>query len=169
MVRSSLWSHRPQGKDQLDVRVCHEKDFDQVLGFLGQLWPDVDLEVGVMRGVFMECLRSSSHYLLCATDGDNPVGFCVMSTRESLWHMGLLAYIDVLIVDERYGSAGAGSLIIDRAKAIAAGLGCRFMELDSAFCREDAHRFYEKAGFRKTGYQFCAGLGDVPTTERPAG
>jgi hypothetical protein len=86
MVRSSLWSHRPQGKDQLDVRVCHEQDFDQVFGFLGQLWPDVDLEVGVMRGV-----------------------------------------------------------------------------------REDAHRFYEKAGFRKTGYQFCAGLGDVPTTERPAG
>ena len=47
-----------------------------------------------------------------------------------------------------------GTELLDAAIAAAKKKGCGRIELDSAFHREDSHKFYENIGFTKRAYLF---------------
>jgi GNAT superfamily N-acetyltransferase len=70
-----------------------------------------------------------------------------LSVRKSLWGQGFLGYVDELVVDESRRGEGIGGMLLERALELAKKGGCRRVELDSAFHRADAHRFYENHGF----------------------
>lgn len=68
--------------------------------------------------------------------------------------MGKLAYVDELVVDEGWRGRGIGTELLSRATDIAGKPGCGHIALDSASQRKDAHRFYEKLGFRQDALLF---------------
>jgi GNAT superfamily N-acetyltransferase len=53
---------------------------------------------------------------------------------------------------------GFGTELLEAAIAAAKKRGCKIVELDSAFYREDAHKFYLKEGFAKRAYLFSKDL-----------
>jgi GNAT superfamily N-acetyltransferase len=62
--------------------------------------------------------------------------------------------IDELVVDQNHRSRGIGGLLLQQLISIARSKGCRRIELDSALRREEAHRFYERHGFKNRAFLF---------------
>ena len=71
-------------------------------------------------------------------------GFCTVYLDIRSVRYGQRAWVEDLAVDPRRRSAGLGRRLLDAAKAWARERGAAHLELDSAFGRADAHRFYER-------------------------
>ena len=138
----------------MEIKRCRQDDFEPVLRLLEQLWPDRELDRPALRGVFSRNLDRDFQYYICAVSGEGLVGFCSLSIRESLWGQGDIGYIDELVVEEASRGEGIGGMLLERASELAKEKGCRRVELDSAFHREGAHRFYEAHGFQSYSLLF---------------
>ena len=78
--------------------------------------------------------------------------------KNSLWVARCLGHVDELIVDTQYRGRGLGSELLQSIILRARDRGCLRVELDSAFHREEAHRFYEQHGFENRAYLFSKTL-----------
>jgi len=136
------------------IRECKETDFEQVFKLLEQLWPDKTLDREKLRQIFLQGLKSEFQSYVCAVIGENLVGFCSLTIKNSLWQAGLLGHIDELVVDKHHHGKGIGSRLLGSITKLAKEKGCRRIELDSAFNRTEAHKFYEKNGFENRAYLF---------------
>ncbi|HEX5717615.1 MAG TPA: GNAT family N-acetyltransferase [Thermoanaerobaculia bacterium] len=63
------------------------------------------------------------------------------------------AEVGGLVVDEASRGRGAGKLLLEAAARWAAERGYRKLRVRSNVVREDAHRFYEREGFRRVKTQ----------------
>ncbi|MEO5923957.1 MAG: GNAT family N-acetyltransferase [Bryobacteraceae bacterium] len=80
------------------------------------------------------------------------LGFRIRHNLETATEYGEVSSI---VVDERWQKRGVGQLLLDHAEALARQHGCLGLWLVSGFGREEqAHNFYEAAGFGKTGFRF---------------
>lgn len=136
------------------IRECRESDFDMVLPLLRQLWPDRLLEMEVLRKVFQRALSQESIDYYCAEEEGIIVGFFSLSTRESLYRQGRLAYLDEMVVDEGHRGKGVGAALLRHAEKMARRSGCNCLALDTAAHRTAAHRFYEREGYVRTGFAY---------------
>ncbi len=126
----------------------------QVCGLLGQLWPDSEVDTPQMRQSFECGLQSPGQKYICAVQDEKVVGFCSLNIKNSLWQQGLMAHVDELVVDQRHRGVGIGSALLRRVEEIAAEMGCKRVELDSAHHRIQAHTFYEGLGFENRALLF---------------
>jgi glucosamine-phosphate N-acetyltransferase len=140
------------------IRETKLYDFEKVIALLEQLWPDKVMNKNALLKVFSACVRSPANMYLCAEVDGNMIGFCSLVIRENLRIEGLVAHIDELIIDERHRRMGFGAELLDAAIIAATKRGCKIVELDSAFYREGAHKFYLKEGFVKQAFLFSKEL-----------
>lgn len=140
------------------IRETELSDFEEVIELLEQLWPDKELNRNALLKVFSTCVRSPDNMYLCAEIDGKVIGFCSLVIRENLRVEGLVAHIDELIIDERHRRMGSGAKLLKAAIDAAKKRGCKIVELDSAFYREEAHKFYSKEGFAKRAYLFLKEL-----------
>lgn len=143
---------------EVSISDCAAPDFDGVFPLLQQLWPNKSLDRDTLNALFNEAILADSRALLCARLGGRVVGFASITLKTHLWHGGLIAWVDELVVDVEYRGHGIGRLLLDRLLALAQEKGCRAMELDSAFHRVEAHGFYEKLGFEKRAILFSRNI-----------
>jgi len=144
----------------IQYRRCTMADFAQLLPLLRQLWPDMPLIVGDLEAVFRQGLAAPDQYYLCGVHGERLVGFCSLNVLNNLWLHGNMGHIDELVVDEEYRGLGIGTRLLQDISRIAAEMGCRRVELDSAHHRRAAHRFYERHGFADRALLFSKPLMD---------
>ncbi len=138
----------------ITVRKAEERDFGRVMALFRQLWPGKTLDGKRQWAVYQAMLDSDGYELVCAERKGRVVGFSSLSIQPNFWQEGRIAYITTLIVDKACRSRGVGSVLIDEIQETARDRGCGKIELESAFHRRDAHRFYEKMGFEKRAYFF---------------
>lgn len=74
--------------------------------------------------------------------------------RETLGD-GLFLNVDDLVTDQTERSKGYGATLIAYLYKIAKENGCATIQLDSAVHRADAHRFYDREGYRVTARHFA--------------
>ena len=152
LVMMSESEHKHSGV--YHIRPCRREDFVEVVRLLRQLWPGKPLDETALQVVFERSLASASHVCLCATDGQRVVGFGSLTVKNTLWHEGWLGNVDELVVDVEHRGRGIGTQLLERLVAVAREKGCRRVELDSAFHRKEAHRFYERNGFESRALLF---------------
>ncbi len=143
---------------RVKIRECRREDFDSVFPLLRQLWPDNELDAASLGKVFNGALESDAQVYLCATDGEDVIGFVSLTVKNNLWQAAKLGHVDELIVDEKYRGHGLGARLLNEIMAHAERQGCARIELDSAFHRKSAHRFYEQHGFENRAYLFSKNL-----------
>jgi glucosamine-phosphate N-acetyltransferase len=129
-------------------------DFDEIIKLLKQLWPDKTLDCDALTKIISIGIGSKDSIYLCTKIDNKVVGFCSLIIRESLWQEDLVGHINELIIDKSFRRMNLGAELLDAAIAAAKKKGCKLIELDSAFHREDAHKFYENIGFTKRAYLF---------------
>ncbi len=77
---------------------------------------------------------------------DDLAGFCTVYLDILSVRFGQRAWVEDLAVHPGQRSRGHGKALLDAARAWARDHGASHLELDSAFTRTDAHRFYEREG-----------------------
>ena len=143
---------------EIVLRTATILDFDGVLRLLPQLWPDKELNRDALQEVFARGIGSSSEAYFCAETEGKIVGFCSLSVKNSLWQEGYIGYVLELVVDSSLRGQGIGTNLLRLAVSLAKEKDCRRIELDSAFHRKEAHRFYEGIGFENRAYVFSMRL-----------
>jgi GNAT superfamily N-acetyltransferase len=99
-------------------------------------------------------LRRDIHLLVAEASGV-VIGTCVVYTVPSLSHdVRCMSFVEHLVVDVDWRRRGVGRLLIDECIRIAKKAGSYKLFIPSTFPREEAHAFYEKVGFRRSGYLF---------------
>jgi GNAT superfamily N-acetyltransferase len=140
------------------IRTATSEDFDRICELLQQLWPDKRIDRGALKVVMNRALLSSNDIYLCVEMEQGVVGFCSLAVKNSLWQESRIGTISEMVVDDAYRKRGVGTALLGTIVDMARQRGCRLIELDSAFHRDAAHRFYEKAGFVKRAYLFSKEL-----------
>jgi|GEM_PF-269627 Acetyltransferases len=136
------------------IKSCTEGDYEPVLELLKQLWPDSELNYETLKAVYIKALNSDTQKYIVGLVDDKIIGFCSLTIKNNLWQAGNLGHIDELIVDKNFRERGYGKKLMDEITHIAKQNGCKRIELDSAFHREEAHRFYENQGYYNRAYLF---------------
>jgi glucosamine-phosphate N-acetyltransferase len=129
-------------------------DFPAVLRLLGQLWPDQELDAARLGEAYRRGVEAADQEYLVAEGDGRVVGFASLCLLNSLWQAGNLGHIMELVVDEESRGRGIGTQLLEALIARAKERGCARIELDSAFHRAEAHRFYESRGFVRRAYWF---------------
>jgi len=111
--------------------------------------------------------QEGAGYRLAFAEGAEGVvavaGFRVGENLASGRHL----YVDDLVTYSHGRSKGYGAKLLTWLRSVAAAEGCAQLRLDSGFQREGAHRFYEREGMARVGFQFSE---DVTSTKpEPAG
>lgn len=70
--------------------------------------------------------------------------------------------VESVVVDERRRGTGCGQLLMEEAEARARAAGCYKIALTSNRKRSDAHRFYQRLGYRATHEGFTKYFDLVP-------
>lgn len=138
----------------IQIRECSDNDFDMIVMLLQQLWPDKSLNIDSLKIVFDKALSSDNQKYICAIEDNRAIGFGSLTIKNNLWQEGNLGHIDELVVDNGFRGIGIGSQLLKELIKIAKEKSCRRVELDTAFHRKDAHRYYENQGFENRAYLF---------------
>lgn len=143
---------------QMRIRMATIKDFEKVLSLLLQLWPSREINVAAIKDAFARGLDSQNDTYFCAEMDGSIIGFCSLTINNSLWQESSIGYIGELVVDTSFRGQGVGTDLLEVAMDAAKDKGCKRIELDAAFHRNDAHNFYEGLGFEKRAYRFSKEL-----------
>jgi GNAT superfamily N-acetyltransferase len=130
------------------VEKPHLKDFSEIFVLLKQLWRYKTFNKAKMRKIFAKGLDYKHQEYAIARYDTKIIGFAALTIKNSLWDEGNLCYIDVIVVDQKYRRKGVGKKLLDAITKIAHKSLCKRIELDTAFFRKDAHKFYKALGFK---------------------
>lgn len=87
------------------------------------------------------------------------IGTFSLLIMDNLGHLGKpSAILEDVVVHPSWRGKGIGGRMVRFAMALAAFKGCYKISLNSDLRRQDAHRFYEKLGFRQHGISFNLSL-----------
>ena len=67
-----------------------------------------------------------------------------------------------IVVGERFRRQGIGELLMGAVEKEARKRGGKYLVLNTAHLRSDAHSFYEALGYEHTGRRYAKKLGTVP-------
>lgn len=90
-------------------------------------------------------------------EGGEPRALALFRAFRNTWN-GYRFYIDDLVTDEAYRSAGHGKALLGWCEDHARRLGCTALTLESGTPREQAHRFYFREGMTIVVFGFLKSL-----------
>ena len=140
------------------IRSCSSGDFPAVLDLLRQHWPNEVFNEATLRAVFGRGLLSPRQRYVCAEVQSRVVGFASLTLKTSLRQEGTIGHLDELAVDRNHRCHGIATLLVQRIEELALAVGCRHLELDSAFHRKEVHAFYEQRQFERRALLFSKAL-----------
>ena len=143
--------------EKVTIRAATYKDLPEIL----ELYRQLDLKDGPVlplsdaERIFETIKKYPDYQLYAARRGGKTLGTFTLLIVDNMAHMGARSGIveDVVVAAEWRGM-GIGSQMMRFAMKMCHEAGCYKLVLSSNEKRADAHRFYEKLGFKQHGYSF---------------
>ena len=143
------------------ARRATEADLPRIIELLAQLSLDAPRErpgpslPESYRRAFQEIAADKRQQLFVVEDAGRIVGTACLIIVPNLSHEGTpYALVENVVVNEPQRGAGYGELLMRHAMAEAQRAGCYKLSLTSNKQRADAHRFYQRLGFRAASEGF---------------
>ena len=138
-------------------RPAEGRDLDAVYALICDMEAK-ELPYAAFAEIFSAQLANPDYLcLVCEMDGET-VGECNLRFEYQLHHAARIAEIMELAVAPEYRNRGLGADLLREAQVAALAQGCVRIELACNMLRSDAHRFYEREGFRRYHYKFSKPL-----------
>lgn len=132
--------------DEITVRPARPSDANVIAVLMGQLgYRCVPREV---EARIVSLSQLPGDLILVAERGGEVAGVLSLHMIPLFHAPGLAGRITSLAVADEHRSRGIGARLIGEAEAWAWSKGCTKIEVTSADRRLDAHRFYERHGYR---------------------
>jgi predicted N-acetyltransferase YhbS len=129
------------------VRSARREDADQLARLFDQLGhPQAEDE---LRGRLESVLADPRADVLVATDAEALVGAATYFLVPVAHDNRPWCRITTLVVDKAHRGNGIGRMLVEAAEKAARHASCSRIEATSALHRADAHRFYERLGYRR--------------------
>lgn len=133
------------------IRKYKAEDFDSLIVLFEQLWDNKTIQESTINDIIH---NDKSKNIYVYDLGKKVIGSIIYCIRSHLWAQGNVLEVEALIVDKENRNRGYGTEMIEYVEVEGKKIGCNYIELNSAFRRELAHKFYEKNGFNKCAYVF---------------
>ena len=138
-------------------RPAEEQDLDAVYALICDMEAK-ELPYAAFAEIFSVQLANPDYLcLVCELDGA-VAAECNLRFEYQLHHAARIAEIMELAVAPGYRRRGLGADLLREAHVAALAQGCVQLELSCNMLRTDAHRFYEREGFRRYHYKFSTPL-----------
>ena len=139
--------------EELIIRRAGFLDTDILADLVTQLgYPtEADAMLARLRSLLS---RPQDHLVALAEWQGCVVGVIVATVSLHLELDGTYGFITALSVDERHRGQGIGAALLAFAETWLHRLGAGVCIVNSHVRRLDAHRFYEREGYQRTGHRF---------------
>ena len=137
------------------IRPAKELDVDVVVEFSRQLYEDdpasIDLppfEAQIVRTALTHLIHNSRlGRVWLIDDGDEPIGYVVLTLGFSLEYHGQDAFIDELFIKASHRGKGVGTKVMEFVEAASRELGINALHLEVERANLPARDLYQKFGF----------------------
>ena len=136
------------------LRAPKDSDAPEIARLLGQLgYPSTPDEVLVR----LKALRDDAPATMAwVAEADGAVvGVATAREFPGIHVSAPVAWLTVLVVDERVRGRGVGRQLVAGAEAWARRIGAPRLSLTSAVHRKEAHQFYINLGYQQTGVRLA--------------
>lgn len=140
----------------ITIRPHTPGDFAAIAGLIATLGYPATVDVVAQR---MAAL-SPDHRTLVAEVGGEVAGFIGLVSLAIYEHSTRIGYILALSVSPDHQRQGVGKRLLRAAEDYFREQGVGDVRVSSGLHREEAHGFYEAAGYAKTGFRFRKALTD---------
>ncbi len=170
---SWITGERPLGR--LLIRPAHIGDLPRIVELLQQLSlgavsREDPSDLAPYERAFRD-IDAGPHQQVLVADYDYRVAGCVsLTVVPNLSYRGRpYLLVESMVVDDDLRGKGIGRALVERCIEEAKEAGCFRLQLTSNRARDDAHRFWERAGFvhSHNGYKLYLDPGDRPL-DRPS-
>jgi GNAT superfamily N-acetyltransferase len=148
------------------VREARDEDLPRLVELLEQLSqlsshgprPLSGLGEG-QRSALSKIRANRDYHLLVVESAGKVQGTCTLYVLPDLDRDGgAWAIVEHVVVDQSQRRRGLGDMLMGEALRLAREAGCYKVSLSSGFARADAHRLYERLGFRNSSKAYSVYL-----------
>ena len=111
-----------------------------------------------MESRLVSILKDLRYKTLVALEDERTCGMLGTFSASSYLHNDLNGRIIALVVSKQSRRHGIGTRLIAAAEKDFAKRGITRVTVTTRFEREEAHQFYEKVGYARTGFRFAKNL-----------
>lgn len=140
-----------------NIRDARVEDADAIRNLLEQL--GYSNTVAFIENKLTIMLSDTTYKVIVYEANDKVAGFISVHFYEQIAYEGKFATIGFFVVDSTLRSRGIGKALEEYCTRLATDRGCAIMELYSNEKRVDAHRFYERQGYKSYEKYFMKEVG----------
>jgi len=137
----------------MEIRIAKPEDTNQILALQMQIYR-TDKIADNAKGALGKQMADKSCEILVAEDSGKIVGTCAIYYIEVPARGRPYAFLEGLVVDSTTRGKGIGTKMFEEIIKICRAKNCYKLLFTSGTDREDAHKLYEKLGFKKWGLEF---------------
>lgn len=137
----------------MEITFATTNDIDGILALQDQIYR-VDKPPANAADILAKLIDSATCDVLVAKKDGQVVGSAFIFYLPIPAHGAPYALLEGLVVDKDHRSQGIGTSLFNKAVEIAKQKGAYKIIFTSGKDRTDTHKFYEKLGFKKWGYEF---------------
>jgi GNAT superfamily N-acetyltransferase len=137
----------------MQVTLAKKEDIEAILALQTQIYRVEEIDSSA-KDVLEKQLEDDSCNVLIAKDKDKVIGTATIYYLQVASRGKPYALLEGLVVDKSQRGKGYGTELFKKSTEIAKQNNCYKMIFTSGFDRDGAHKFYEKLGFKKWGFEF---------------
>jgi len=137
----------------MEITRARKDDINGILTLQTQIYR-VDLLPDNAKIILSQLFDSNSCDVLVAKENNQIIGSVFLFYLPIPAHGRPYAFLEGMVVDKNHREKGIGSALTKKAIDLARQKNCYKVIFTSALNRQDIHKFYEKLGFAKWGYEF---------------
>jgi len=148
----------PSETDTVTIRVAQYGDAPVLVDLLAQLgYPQT---LVVVEQMLQRSAADRTQIVFVAEYEQQVVGFAALVKLYYFHRHEDMARLSSLVVNEAHRSHRIGEQLLQAAEQWARQQQCKVLELASNVKRVDAHRFYERLGYNKTGWRLWKAIAE---------
>ena len=137
----------------MEIAIATNADIDPILKLQAQIYRTAKV-ADKARNTLEKQMNDNSCNILVARKDNDVVATATIYYIEVAVRARPYALLEGLVVDKSHRGHGIGTALFEKCIEIARGKNCYKMIFTSGTDRPDAHKLYEKLGFKKWGLEF---------------
>lgn len=138
----------------MEIRLATLADIDAILNLQTQIYRTENTAAGAKGALEKQLADETCDVIVGKDDQNNVVSTAAIYYIEVPVRNRPYAFLEGLVVDESARGQGIGTKMFNKILELARAKNCYKIIFTSGTDRTDAHKFYEKNGFKKWGLEF---------------